>query len=87
MTGFHSAVVPDACVLVNYSLCDTLLRFAESPWLFLPKWSGEIIRETPRTLESKLEWPPSLVKHFEAQLRTHFAESALTTGGATTFSG
>ena len=75
MTGFHSAVVLDACVLVNYSLCDTLLRLAESPRLFVPKWSGEIIREAARTLESKLDWPPTLVEHLEAQLRIHFADA------------
>jgi hypothetical protein len=47
MTG-APRVVLDACVLANFSLCDTLLRVAE---LFEPKWSDEIIRETTRTLE------------------------------------
>jgi len=45
MTG-TPAVVLDACVLANFSLCDTLLRLAEPPRLFEPKWSEEIIRET-----------------------------------------
>jgi hypothetical protein len=53
MTG-TPLVVLDACVLANFSLCDTLLRLAEPPRLFEPKWSEEIIRETARTLESKL---------------------------------
>ena len=53
MTG-TPLVVLDACVLANFSLCDTLLRLAEPPRLFEPKWSEEIIRETTRTLESKL---------------------------------
>jgi hypothetical protein len=35
----------------------------------------DIIRETTRTLESKLDWPPSLVAHFEAELRAHFKEA------------
>jgi hypothetical protein len=39
-------VLLDACVLANFSLCDTLLRLAEPPRLFEPKWSEEIIRET-----------------------------------------
>ena len=43
-------VVLDACVLVNCSLCDTLLRLAEPPRLYEPKWSEEIIAETIRTL-------------------------------------
>ena len=68
-------VVLDACVLANFSLCDTLLRLAEPPPLFEPKWSEEIIRETTRTLESKLGWPTSLAAHFEAELRAHFGEA------------
>jgi len=53
-------VVLDACVLANFSLCDTLLRLAEPPRLFEPRWSEEIIRETTRTLELKLGWPNSV---------------------------
>jgi hypothetical protein len=68
-------VVLDACVLANFSLCDTLLRLAEAPRLFEPKWSEEIIRETTRTLESKLRWPSSLIAYFEAELRAHFSEA------------
>jgi predicted nucleic acid-binding protein len=68
-------VVLDACVLANFSLCDTLLRLAEPPRLFEPKWSDEIIRETTRTLESKLGWPSSLTAHLEGELRAHFGEA------------
>jgi hypothetical protein len=74
MTG-TPLVVLDACVLANFSLCDTLLRLAEPPRLFEPKWSEEIIRETTRTLESKLGWPGSLTAHFESELRAHFSEA------------
>jgi len=45
MTG-GPLVVLDACVLANFSLCDTLLRLAEPPRLFEPKWTEEIISET-----------------------------------------
>jgi predicted nucleic acid-binding protein len=68
-------VVLDACVLANFSLCDTLLRLAEPPRLFEPKWSDEIIRETTRTLGLKLRWPSSLTAHLEAELRAHFSEA------------
>ena len=68
-------VVLDACVLANFSLCDTLLRLAEPPRLFEPKWSEEIIRETTRTLELKIGWPQSLTAHFERELRAHFGEA------------
>lgn len=74
MTG-TPLVVLDACVLANFSLCDTLLRLAEPPRLFEPKWSEEIIRETTRTLESKLGWPGSLTAHLETELRAHFGEA------------
>jgi len=68
-------VVLDACVLANFSLCDTLLRLAEPPRLYEPKWSVEIIQETLRTLESKLGWPGFLTAHLGAELRAHFKEA------------
>jgi predicted nucleic acid-binding protein len=74
MTG-TPLVVLDACVLANFSLCDTLLRCVESPRLFEPESSEEIITETTRTLESKLNWTSSLAAYFQAELRTHFAEA------------
>jgi len=74
MTG-TPLVVLDACVLANFSLCDTLLRLAEPPVLYEPKWSDEIIRETTRTLDSKLGWPGSLTAYLESELRAHFSEA------------
>jgi hypothetical protein len=74
MTG-TPLVVLDACVLANFSLCDTLLRLAEPPRLYEPKWSEDIIRETIRTLESKLGWPSSLTAHLQTELRDHFGEA------------
>jgi len=76
MTG-TPFVVLDACVLANFSLCDALLRLAEPPRLFEPKWSEEIIRETTRTLESKLGWPKSLTAHLEKELRGQFSEARI----------
>ena len=74
MTGLP-LVVLDACVLANFSLCDTLLRLAEPPPLFEPKWSEEIIRETTRTLEARLGWPGHLTARLNTELRTHFGET------------
>lgn len=74
MTG-TPLVVLDACVLANFSLCDTLLRLAEPPRLYEPKWSEDIIRETTRTLESKLQWPSSLTAYLQAELHAHFREA------------
>ena len=75
MTGSTPRVVLDACVLANFSLCDTLLRLAEPPRLFEPKWSETIIRETMRTLETKLGWPNYLTAHLEVELRAHFSDA------------
>lgn len=74
MTG-SPLVVIDACVLANFSLCDTLLRLAEPPRLYEPKWSEGIIHETTRTLESKLGWPSPLTASLQAELRAHFGEA------------
>lgn len=65
-------VLLDACVLANFSLCDTLLRLAEPPPLYEPTWSEQIIQETKHTLESKLGWPASLMANLESELRAHF---------------
>ena len=56
-------------------MCDTLLRLAEPPRLFEPKWSEQIIRETTLTLELKLGWPHSLTAHFEKELGAYFSEA------------
>jgi hypothetical protein len=36
-------VVLDACVLANFGVCDLLLRLAERPRLYLPRWSEELL--------------------------------------------
>ena len=43
--------VLDTCVLAPMPLCDTLLRLAEYPAFYIPKWSGHILRELRSTLE------------------------------------
>lgn len=42
--------VLDTCVLAPMPLCDTLLRLAEDPALFLPRWTDDILRELRSTL-------------------------------------
>lgn len=46
-------VILDTCVLVPISLCDTLLRLAESG-LYLPRWSSETRTELEHALTSKI---------------------------------
>jgi predicted nucleic acid-binding protein len=67
--------VPDACVLANFSLCDTLLRLAVAPSLYEPRWSAEIMAETVRTLEYRLAWPSTLTAHFQSELLSHFGDA------------
>ena len=47
------AVVLDACVLAPMPLCDTLLRLAEEPAFFAPKWSQPILDEVGNYLRRK----------------------------------
>lgn len=63
--------VLDACVLVPTGLRDTLLRLAETPRLYIPKWSDEILEEVRRTLRVKLGKTEGLV----GQLREAFPEA------------
>ena len=56
-------VVLDACVLVQAPLRDTLLRLAEHPLLYVPRWSDDIIAETVRTLEGQFGLAPERTAH------------------------
>lgn len=70
--------VLDACVLVQAPLRDTLLRLAESPRLYRPLWSDEIIIETMRALERQIGLAPSKTAYLERELRRHFRDSWVT---------
>ena len=74
----HSPVVLDACVLVQAPLRDTLLRLAEEPRLYRPRWSDEIIAETVRNLESRIGLSREKTAYLLAQLREHFGDSWVT---------
>src|SRR5712692_10449453 len=65
----------DACVLVQAPLRDTLLRLAEPPSLYQPRWSEEIIREMKRTLENRIGLAADKTAYLERELRQHFPDS------------
>lgn len=65
----------DACVLVNFPVCDLLLRLAEPPRLFVPKWSQAVLEETRRTQLEKLNWNPQLVDSFHSEIKISFPDS------------
>ena len=67
----HKAVI-DANVLANFGVCDLLLRLAEPPRLYVPRWSEAILRETERTHLGRLGWPPRLSRSFQRRIREAF---------------
>lgn len=67
--------VPDACVLVQNPIRDTLLRLAERSRLWEPRWTATIITETVRTLESKFGLTEAQTTRLTNALREHFPEA------------
>jgi predicted nucleic acid-binding protein len=74
MRADYRAVL-DACVLIPMPLADTLLRMAEAPRLYLPKWSQTIMDEVTRNLIAKWEMAPENARRREEELRRHFPEA------------
>ena len=71
-------VVLDACVLVQAPLRDTLLRLAEEPRFYLPRWSDEIIAEMVRTLQSQFGLASEKTTHLVDELKKHFGDAWVT---------
>ncbi len=67
--------VLDACVWVPAALRDTLLRLAEEPSLYNPRWSDEIIAEMVRTLEHEIGLVPEKTAHLVSELKKYFSDS------------
>ena len=68
-------VVLDACVLIPMPLADTLLRIAEAPSLYRPRWSRGIMDEVTRNLVAKWHMAPEQARRREEELRRHFPEA------------
>ncbi len=68
-------VLIDACVLANHAVTDLLLRLADGPRLFIPRWTDAILQETRRTLLVDLEWPTRLVESRDVAFREYFPEA------------
>lgn len=75
MKATDCPVILDACVLLPMPLADTLLRLAETPRLYLPKWSDEIMAEVSNNLVEKWNKTPQQTQRREDALRTHFPEA------------
>ena len=70
--------VLDTCVLFPASLRDTLLRLAETPRQYIPKWSSRILEELTGNLESHRRLTPEKTAHLIAQMERHFPEAEVT---------
>jgi len=67
--------VLDACVLVPMPLADTLLRLAEPPALYEPRWTNQILAEVNRTLIGRFGYSPAKVAYRESAMRKFFSRS------------
>jgi predicted nucleic acid-binding protein len=74
MTKEYLAVL-DACVIVPAGLRDTLLRLAETPRFYVPKWSNEILAEVRRTLLGKLNKTEAQADHLIQEINYAFPEA------------
>ena len=72
---FDRPVMLDACVLVAAGLRDTLLRLAETPGLYAPRWSDDIMVEVERTLQKRFNKSPAQTGHLVHELRRSFPEA------------
>ena len=68
----NSPALLDACVLLPMPLADTLLRMAERPRLYVPRWSDDILDEVSRNLVAKLHKTPHQALRREQAIRQAF---------------
>lgn len=71
MRADYPAVL-DSCVLIPMPLVDTLLRMAEDPRLYVPKWSEDILDEVGRNLVSALNLTAGQSAHRLVQMNNAF---------------
>jgi len=72
-------VILDACVLANVGACDLYLRLAETPRLYLPRWSATILDEVKRTQTTKLKrtFPEALADYWRQEMTAAFPEAMI----------
>jgi len=71
------AVVLDSCVLIPMPLADTLLRMAEEPRLYIPRWSHDILSEVGRNLVVKLGRTEAQADHRCKQMDLAFPSASV----------
>lgn len=68
----------DTCVLAPMPVMDTLLRLAEEPAFYIPKWSRDVIRELRRTLTDKFGYSQAQVSRRMAAMESMFPSATVT---------
>lgn len=69
--------VLDTCVLAPMPLCDTLLRLAEDPAFYIPKWSPDILRELRSTLQ-RMGYTPVQAERRIRAMESAFEDASVT---------
>ena len=70
-------VVLDACVLIPPVLCDILLRCAETPALYRPRWTVQILDEVSRNQERAARLTPDRVASWRRVVGAVFPEALI----------
>ncbi len=70
----HVAVL-DACVLIPMPVVDTLLRIAEEPAFYSPRWSADILNEVSKTLSGKWKYSEAACRRRIETMQLAFPEA------------
>src|SRR5258705_50848 len=68
--------VLNTCVLAPMPLCDTLLRLAEEPAFYIPKWSDDILRELRSTLQ-RMGYSPAQAERRITAIESAFEDASV----------
>src|SRR5580693_5013865 len=69
--------VLDACVLAPMPVADTLLRLAEEPAFYTPRWSLDILNEIRRTLLVKFKYSEDQVTRRLTAMQETFRDASV----------
>ena len=70
-------VVLDTCIIAPMPLCDTLLRLAEDPAFYMPRWSDGILDELRRVLR-RMEYSDAQADRRIAAMQAAFEDACVT---------
>lgn len=73
----QNIAILDTCVLAPMPLCDTLLRLAENPAFYIPKWSCDILRELRSTLQ-RMGYTPAQAGRRITAMESAFEDASVT---------